>query len=269
VETSCADFGFAYCSTAGVCTCEPGRTGKDGGCNALVPEVTGDATTEVTNDGSLVCVNGWTTADGSTSGARCDTPSTDATASDDASDSGLLTVGGCADLDGAIHNAQSIEADLAIAYQVDTSNVAFSVARATAASGNCADAADICEVSIKVRSSELVGLSDADKTAIQEAALGLITQYGYTFCSLTLSSCDDGVKGGDEEDADCGGSCNTVCAEPTCDDGLRNGDEDGFDCGGSNCDACEAIGSGAASTQAITMTSLFAVLLSCMGLLWA
>ncbi len=72
-------------------------------------------------------------------------------------------------------------------------------------------------------------------------------------------SCKDGVKGGDETDVDCGGSCppcddgqicteppdcvsnvcaDGVCVGPTCTDTVQNGDETDVDCGGS-CMPCE------------------------------
>ena len=53
-----------------------------------------------------------------------------------------------------------------------------------------------------------------------------------------VASCFDGVQNGDEEDVDCGGSCDACEAEPTCRDGVQNGDEEGVDCGGV-CQACE------------------------------
>lgn len=49
------------------------------------------------------------------------------------------------------------------------------------------------------------------------------------------STCDDGVKNGDETGVDCGGSCDAC---PACDDGKQNGDETGVDCGGTSCSAC-------------------------------
>merc|ERR1719502_1193918 len=52
--------------------------------------------------------------------------------------------------------------------------------------------------------------------------------------TVTDPTCDDSVQNGDEEDVDCGGSCDAC---PTCSDGTQNGDETGTDCGGS-CDAC-------------------------------
>ncbi|MDI3284712.1 hypothetical protein [Polyangium sp. 15x6] len=71
------------------------------------------------------------------------------------------------------------------------------------------------------------------------------------------SSCDDGVKNGDETDVDCGGSCplcpgtcnvDTDCPAGycweglcvRCDDGIQNGDETGIDCGnsGGRCPIC-------------------------------
>ncbi|CEM07649.1 unnamed protein product [Vitrella brassicaformis CCMP3155] len=48
-----------------------------------------------------------------------------------------------------------------------------------------------------------------------------------TICSFP--SCSDGVKSGDEEGVDCGGSCSKDCS--SCSDGIKNGDEEGVDCG--------------------------------------
>ena len=65
-----------------------------------------------------------------------------------------------------------------------------------------------------------------------------------TTASATVPSaetCCDGMKNGDEEGVDCGGSLCDPC--PTCTDGVKNGDEDGVDCGGS-CDACVVGGEG-------------------------
>uniref|UniRef100_A0A0G4HS72 Sushi domain-containing protein n=1 Tax=Chromera velia CCMP2878 TaxID=1169474 RepID=A0A0G4HS72_9ALVE len=45
------------------------------------------------------------------------------------------------------------------------------------------------------------------------------------------ASCRDKQKNGDEEDIDCGGSCDQPCN--TCEDGVWNGDETNIDCGGS------------------------------------
>ncbi len=76
-------------------------------------------------------------------------------------------------------------------------------------------------------------------------------------CAAT--TCDDGVRNGDETDVDCGGSCarcdegdaceaatdctSGVCAgdrcvPAACDDGVLNGDESDLDCGGSACGPC-------------------------------
>ena len=55
-------------------------------------------------------------------------------------------------------------------------------------------------------------------------------------------TCDDGVKNGDEEGIDCGGSCPNQCPEPTCYDGIHNGDEEGVDCGGSCPKGCPGSG---------------------------
>jgi uncharacterized membrane protein len=73
-------------------------------------------------------------------------------------------------------------------------------------------------------------------------------------------SCTDGIRNGNEQAIDCGGSCpacasgnpctnpiecqeavclDGVCQAATCDDGVRNGEEEGVDCGGtSNCGPC-------------------------------
>jgi hypothetical protein len=73
------------------------------------------------------------------------------------------------------------------------------------------------------------------------------------------SSCEDGIRGGEETDIDCGGevcvacvpgaSCERhtdctssvclagVCAAPSCEDGIRGGNETGVDCGG-DCPRC-------------------------------
>jgi hypothetical protein len=73
------------------------------------------------------------------------------------------------------------------------------------------------------------------------------------------SSCEDGIRGGEETDIDCGGqvcvacvpgaSCERhtdctssvclagVCAAPSCEDGIRDGNETGVDCGG-DCARC-------------------------------
>src|SRR5437899_1616166 len=69
----------------------------------------------------------------------------------------------------------------------------------------------------------------------------------------------DGVRGGDESDVDCGGSCgkcgtggackagadcqsgfctNGKCDPPSCMDGVKNGHETGLDCGGGLCPGC-------------------------------
>ena len=54
-----------------------------------------------------------------------------------------------------------------------------------------------------------------------------------------VPTCYDGIKNGDEEGVDCGGSCPDACApEPTCYDGIQNGDEEGVDCGGSCPNEC-------------------------------
>ncbi len=73
-----------------------------------------------------------------------------------------------------------------------------------------------------------------------------------------LGSCRDHVRGGDETDVDCGGTCTRclpgltcgegtdcrsgicvggMCAAPRCDDGTRNGGESDVDCGG-ECALC-------------------------------
>jgi hypothetical protein len=58
-------------------------------------------------------------------------------------------------------------------------------------------------------------------------------------CEGERPSCDDGIRSGDEEGIDCGGSCEEACpTEPTCSDGVQNGDENGIDCGGSCEDEC-------------------------------
>ncbi len=83
----------------------------------------------------------------------------------------------------------------------------------------------------------------------------------------TTGACDDGIKNGQETDADCGGgSCGTCtinqmcgagsdCASGFCDhgtcqdscgDGVVNGTETGVDCGGGACGPC---GQGLACTQ--------------------
>ena len=48
--------------------------------------------------------------------------------------------------------------------------------------------------------------------------------------------CHDGVKNGDEEGVDCGGSCDRC--EGTCDDRLLNNGESSIDCGGARCPGC-------------------------------
>ncbi len=52
-------------------------------------------------------------------------------------------------------------------------------------------------------------------------------------------TCTDGIRNGDEEGVDCGGSCPDTCDTSTCDDGIQNGDEEGVDCGGSCPNTCE------------------------------
>ncbi len=84
------------------------------------------------------------------------------------------------------------------------------------------------------------------------------------------TSCDDGVKNGDETGVDCGGSCKDACEDddeceedddcgkgyvckkgvckkkktdteedkPSCSDDKKNGDETDVDCGGGKCDKC-------------------------------
>jgi hypothetical protein len=75
------------------------------------------------------------------------------------------------------------------------------------------------------------------------------------------SSCDDGVRNGDEVSVDCGGSCSGCvdgslctsdadcaskvcsagkCSEPSCADRVHNRDETGVDCGGGCTDRCPA-----------------------------
>ncbi|TXF89450.1 hypothetical protein FUA23_10820 [Neolewinella aurantiaca] len=49
-------------------------------------------------------------------------------------------------------------------------------------------------------------------------------------------SCTNGIKDGDEEGIDCGGSDCAPCV--TCNDGIMNGDETGVDCGGSCPNTC-------------------------------
>ena len=55
-----------------------------------------------------------------------------------------------------------------------------------------------------------------------------------------LPTCNDGIRNGDEEGVDCGGSSCAPCA--TCSDGIQNGDETGIDCGGSSCAPCNSGG---------------------------
>jgi hypothetical protein len=76
-----------------------------------------------------------------------------------------------------------------------------------------------------------------------------------------VGHCDDGVKGSDETDKDCGGTCapcadgkgcltgtdclSRVCSAGTClaakcDDKVKNGDETDVDCGGETCSPCAA-----------------------------
>ncbi|XP_053991153.1 uncharacterized protein LOC128883142 [Hylaeus volcanicus] len=50
-------------------------------------------------------------------------------------------------------------------------------------------------------------------------------------------TCFDSIMNGDEENVDCGGSCEQPCG--TCDDHKKNGDEEDIDCGGSRCLPCE------------------------------
>ncbi|MBI4453891.1 Ig-like domain-containing protein [Candidatus Woesearchaeota archaeon] len=50
-------------------------------------------------------------------------------------------------------------------------------------------------------------------------------------------TCNDGIKNGNEEGIDCGGSCNP-CIVPNCFDGIKNQDEEDIDCGG-HCKPCE------------------------------
>ena len=58
----------------------------------------------------------------------------------------------------------------------------------------------------------------------------------YDGACLLKQGCNDGVKNGDEEFVDCGGSC-TACL-PTCSDGEKNGNEEDVDCGGDDCSEC-------------------------------
>jgi len=55
----------------------------------------------------------------------------------------------------------------------------------------------------------------------------VLERFTYQFCT---SHCANGVKDGDEDGIDCGGSCE-LCI--SCYNGLLDGDEDGIDCGGS------------------------------------
>jgi hypothetical protein len=52
-----------------------------------------------------------------------------------------------------------------------------------------------------------------------------------------LPTCFDSILNGDEENVDCGGSCEKPCG--TCDDNKKNGDEEDIDCGGSRCLPCK------------------------------
>lgn len=53
-----------------------------------------------------------------------------------------------------------------------------------------------------------------------------------------VPTCFDGIRNGDEQDIDCGGSCPACYLEPTCTDGVLNQGEENIDCGGP-CDACQ------------------------------
>lgn len=52
-----------------------------------------------------------------------------------------------------------------------------------------------------------------------------------------VAACNDGIKNGNEDGIDCGGSCEP-CLLPNCFDNLQNQDEEGIDCGGI-CKPCE------------------------------
>ena len=67
------------------------------------------------------------------------------------------------------------------------------------------------------------------------AVLNPVANDGSVNACTTGPSCTNGIKDGDEEGVDCGGSCPDVC--PTCEDNVMNGDETGVDCGGS-CGPC-------------------------------
>ena len=56
----------------------------------------------------------------------------------------------------------------------------------------------------------------------------------------TRSDCSNGIKDGNEDGVDCGGSCRR-CA--TCDDGIQNQNETGIDCGGT-CRPCASCSDG-------------------------
>lgn len=55
-------------------------------------------------------------------------------------------------------------------------------------------------------------------------------------CPLPCDTCSNGRLDEDEEGVDCGGVCPTAC--PSCDDGLKNGTEAAVDCGGACPNRC-------------------------------
>ena len=133
--------------------------------------------------------------------------------------------------------------------------------------GNCVDCAapSDCPASgsmcaVPTCTANLCGLGSAARGAA-------CADHGGAECDgdghCTVAACLDGVRGGDETDVDCGGSCPPcadgrecltgadcidaicgtgvpkVCLAPTCSDGVRNGTETDVDCGGS-CPPCAA-----------------------------
>lgn len=52
----------------------------------------------------------------------------------------------------------------------------------------------------------------------------------------SCSSCSDGIKNGNEQGIDCGGTCQAQCS--TCFDGVKNQNEEGIDCGGTCATTC-------------------------------
>jgi len=58
-----------------------------------------------------------------------------------------------------------------------------------------------------------------------------------TPCGSQVSSCNDGIRNGNEIGVDCGGSCPNCQQQANCFDGIQNQGETGIDCGGS-CPSC-------------------------------